>query len=366
MKNQPIIQTILILSAILLTGCNTKEETNPLNIVKTANAEESENTDTTINAEASKEIIIVNDSDEAADSKTVDDASDNTNENTSNNTHNDDTNINTNNNTNNNTNDTDNDTNNNSIPLSNGTPVTLNRSWKYAEFSSINSGSATYYEGTGDKKGITIGVNAGHGTKGGSSVKTYCHPDMSPKTTGGSTGAGSVKATAVAGGMTFLDGTGEAAVTLKVATALKNELLNRGYNVLMIRDSDDVQLDNVARTVICNNAADCHIALHFDGDSLDYDKGCFFISVPDGIKGMEPVASTWQKDDALGNALITSLANNGFKINGNGSTSIDLTQTSYSSVPSVDIELGNQCTDHSNANISKMAQALADGVDLFY
>ena len=32
----------------------------------------------------------------------------------------------------------------------------------------------------------------------------------------------------------------------------------------MLRDGDDVQLDNVARTVICNNAADCHIALHWD------------------------------------------------------------------------------------------------------
>ena len=53
-----------------------------------------------------------------------------------------------------------------------------------------------------------------------------------------------------------------------------------------------MQLDNVARTVICNNVADCHIALHWDsGDGKNYDKGCFYISVPEVLKSMEPVLS---------------------------------------------------------------------------
>ena len=49
-----------------------------------------------------------------------------------------------------------------------------------------------------------------------------------------------------------------------MAQILKDKLLAAGYDVLMVRDVSDVQLDNVARTVICNNAADCHIALHWD------------------------------------------------------------------------------------------------------
>ena len=35
-----------------------------------------------------------------------------------------------------------------------------------------------------------------------------------------------------------------------MAKILKDKLLAEGYDVLMIRESDDVQLDNVARTVI--------------------------------------------------------------------------------------------------------------------
>ena len=43
-------------------------------------------------------------------------------------------------------------------------------------------------------------LSSGHGTSGGTSVKTLCHPDGSAKTTGGTTGAGATKAVAVSGG----------------------------------------------------------------------------------------------------------------------------------------------------------------------
>jgi N-acetylmuramoyl-L-alanine amidase len=152
----------------------------------------------------------------------------------------------------------------------NGESVSLNPSWQYADHSAINSGCAVMYKATANRKNIVVGVNAGHGTSGGTSVKTLCHPDGSAKTTGGTTGAGATKAVAVSGGMSFNDGTPESSVTLRMAQILKDKLLAAGYDVLMVRDGSDVQLDNVARTVICNNAADCHIALHWDGDGLSY------------------------------------------------------------------------------------------------
>lgn len=247
-----------------------------------------------------------------------------------------------------------------------GQQIGLDPSWEYAEYAKITSGEAVMYRASSNRKGIVVGINAGHGTSGGESVKTLCHPDGSPKTTGGTTGAGAVKAIAVSGGMTFDDGTPESTVTLKMAKILKSRLLAAGYDVLMIRDDSDVQLDNVARTVICNNVADCHIALHWDGDGLSYDKGCFYISVPDGIKDMEPVASHWREDDALGECLIDGLSACGAKINGGGSMSIDLTQTSYSTVPSVDIELGNACSDHSESALENLADGLVMGVESFF
>lgn len=247
--------------------------------------------------------------------------------------------------------------------------ITLDSTWEYADHSKINTGAAVLYPASEEsgRKGIVIGVNAGHGTAGGAKVKTLCHPDGSAKVTGGSTAAGATEAAAVSGGMSFQDGTPEREVTLRMAQILRDKLLSSGYDVLMLRDSEDVQLDNVARTVICNNVADCHIALHWDsGDSKNYDKGCFYISVPEALKNMEPVASHWQQHDTLGTDLVEGLREQGATIYGKGHMGIDLTQTSYSTIPSVDMELGNAYSDHSDVILEQLATGLLTGINTYF
>ncbi len=250
---------------------------------------------------------------------------------------------------------------------SGGTAIALSSNYKYAEYSKIKSGTATLYRSTAsNKKNKVVCVNAGHGTSGGSSVKTQCHPDGSAKVTGGTTSAGATTAVAVSGGMTFADGTAENKVTLAMAKILKTKLLNAGYDVLMIRESDDVQLDNIARTVIANNNADCHIALHWDSTSSN--KGAFYMSVPSNAayRAMEPVASHWQQHNKLGESLISGLKSAGVKIYSGGSMEMDLTQTSYSTIPSIDIELGDKASDHSDATLETLANGLLAGVNTFF
>lgn len=249
----------------------------------------------------------------------------------------------------------------------NGSQIGLDAGWKYAEFSAIKSGTATLYRSeSAQKKGITVCVNAGHGTSGGTSVKTMCHPDGTPKVTGGTTGAGATQAVAVSTGMTFLDGTPEAKVTVALAKVFKEKLLAAGYDVLMIREGDDVQLDNIARTVLANNMADCHIALHWD--STENNKGAFYMSVPNvaSYRAMEPVASNWQKHQSLGENLVAGLKGAGVKIFSGGSMEMDLTQTSYSTVPSIDIELGDKASDHSAAALDVLASGLLAGVNGYF
>ena len=53
------------------------------------------------------------------------------------------------------------------------------------------------------------------------------------------------------------------------------------------------------------------------------------------------------------------------KISGTGAAEIDLTQTSYSTIPSVDIELGNQCSDHSDKKMEKLADGLLRGINSY-
>lgn len=247
-----------------------------------------------------------------------------------------------------------------------GEEIGLDPEWKYADFAAIKSGKAVLYKAQSNRKGKVIAVNAGHGTKGGTSVKTWCHPDKTPKVTGGTTSAGATKAVAVSSGMTFKDGTPESKVTLRMAQILKDKLLAAGYDVLMLRDGEDVQLDNVARSVIANNMADCHIALHWDGDGLNTIKGCFYMSVPDALKTMEPVASHWKEHERLGDCLIEGLRAQGMKIWGSNPLDMDLTQTSYSTIPSVDIELGNQCSRHDDDLLRQEADGLLKGINSFF
>ena len=248
----------------------------------------------------------------------------------------------------------------------NGQEISLNSEWKYADFAAIKSGKAVFYRAEKNRKGKIIAVNAGHGTKGGTSVKTWCHPDKTPKVTGGTTSAGATKAVAVSSGMTFSDGTPERDVTLAMAKIFRDKLLADGYDVLMIRESGDVQLDNVARTVLANNQAHCHIALHWDSTSSD--KGAFYMSVPQNAsyRAMEPVASHWESHNRLGECLIAGLNEGGNKIFSSGAMEMDLTQTSFSTVPSVDIELGDKASSHSQETLKKQADGLLSGVNRFF
>ena len=255
----------------------------------------------------------------------------------------------------------------NTASLANGTEIGLDSNWQYANFSKINSGKAKFYKSTAtNKKGKVITVNAGHGTRGGEDVKTQTHPDGTVKIETGSTKSGAKTSAAVAFGMTLEDGTTEASMNLKVALKLRDKLLAKGYDVVMIRETSDVQLDNIARTVIANNNSDAHIAIHYD--STTSNKGAFYMKVTDkgDYKKMDPVSRMWQQHDRLGESLLNGLEEKGNKIWSPRGQNQDLTQTSYSTIPSVDIELGDKETPHDDATNDKMAEGLAAGVDKFF
>lgn len=243
--------------------------------------------------------------------------------------------------------------------------VYLDPEWEWASNSAIDSGCAVLYYAPTDRKDIVIGVNAGHGTIGGEYACIYCHPDRSPKVTHGTNPAGSLTATAISAGMIFNDGTYESEVALRCAQILRDKLLKKGYDVLMLRDEQDTQLDNVARSVIANNMADCMISLHWDGDGLGYDKGCFYSPVPDEIKDMEPVATHWQEHDKLGESLIEGLRGRKCKIYKGRIDPLELTQTCYSTIPAALVELGNGASAHDDAALEKLADGLVDGLEVF-
>jgi len=92
------------------------------------------------------------------------------------------------------------------------------------------------------------------------------------------------------------------------------------------------------------------------------------MSVPNvaSYRSMEPVASNWQKHNALGESLVAGLKNAGVKIFSSGAMEMDLTQTSFSTIPSIDIELGDKKSEHSDAVLNQLADGLLDGINRYF
>ena len=249
--------------------------------------------------------------------------------------------------------------------------VYLNKDYQFATFSVINSGYATLYmvnkKVVPNYKGKVVAVNAGHGVNGGTRKKTFSHPDFTPKVSGGSTKEGAIYSYAISDGMVFLNGIQESVVNLLVATKLRDKLINEGYTVLMMREDEKSRLDNIARIVIANEYADCHLSIHFD--STAGDKGIFYVKPINNKKflEMEPLKSNYDNIVKFGNCLIEAFREKNEKIWRNeGILPGDLTQIAFSTNASVDIELGDRASVVDEARADVLADGLLLGIQKFF
>lgn len=172
-----------------------------------------------------------------------------------------------------------------------------------------------------------------------------------------------------AGGTAYKTSSGkqvsEAQYVLDVANAARDKLLEKGYAVIMARESLVNNFENSARSVWANNSADIHVAIHIDAKTYGpgwYRPSAKMATHPNYSKH---AAQSEKLGTSIENALETTLGMEKFT-NRNGV----LTGYSYSTIPTAYIELygvqSKEMADFADTHIQEAAQGIVDGIDVYF
>lgn len=202
-----------------------------------------------------------------------------------------------------------------------------------------------------------VGIDPGHQSSGDSSTE--------PNGPGSST----YKAKVAGGTRGVSTGKPEYKLTLEVAKKLKTKLWDRGYQVVMTRTKNDVNISNKQRALLINESgADICVRIHADGG----------VSSARGATALCPSSSNryisklYAKSKKLSEALLSAYCKETGLRNRGISYRDDLTGTNWSTVPTTLIELGFMTNADEDRYLSsasgqkEMVQGLADGIDAYF
>ena len=174
--------------------------------------------------------------------------------------------------------------------------------------------------------GKVICIDAGHQARGNSSLE--------PNGPGSST----MKAKVTTGATGCVTGKTESQINLEVALKLQEALSNQGYTVVMCRTSQNVDLSNVQRAQMANEAnADAFIRLHCDSSESSSSTGTLTLAPSTSNRYCASIASQSQ-------SLSKSIVNNICKATGSRNRGVsivdNMTGLNWSKVPVTIVEMG--------------------------
>ena len=161
----------------------------------------------------------------------------------------------------------------------------------------------------------------------------------------------------------------EYVLNLEASEILKHILMSKGFEVIMTRETHDVNISNMERATLANDKnANMVIRIHADGSDNTSITGASLL-VP-SQKG-KYTSSIFEASYECADLIKNKMDNGGFKVNGVFERD-DLTGFNWSKVPVVLVEMGfmsnyNEDQMMSNKDYQKkMMQSIADGVEDYF
>lgn len=207
------------------------------------------------------------------------------------------------------------------------------------------------------KENFVVCIDPGHQAKG------------DPKGEPVAPGSGSRKARVASGTAGVGTKKPEYAVNMEAGLILKGLLEQKGYKVVMTRETNDVNISNVERAQVANNAkADMTIRLHCDSIANSGKSGAVLI-VPS--KTGKYTAGIYPASFKYAECLKKALQDSGVKVNGIFERS-DMTGFNWSQVPVVIFEMGFMSNWNEDRMLcdpnyqTKLMQAVVTAIDAYH
>lgn len=218
----------------------------------------------------------------------------------------------------------------------------------------ITSNGILYTVGAGP----LVCIDAGHQGHGNSATE----PD--------GPGSATYKAKVTTGTSGAASGLTEAQLNLTVSCQLRDELIARGYNVLMIRESQEVDISNAERAQMANNAgADIFVRIHANGSDNAEVSGVLTMS-PTAANPY--IASLYPACHSLSEYVVNAICAETGAVNKGVYETDTMSGINWAAIPVTIVEMGymtNPSEDLLMASAdyqAKIVRGIANGIDSYF